>query len=454
MDWKEKRILVIGCGISGIAAAQLLEEKGAIPILFDENEKVESETIKQKFSKKSRVEIILGSLEKVALNQISFVVVSPGVPMDTRIVLELKEKNLPIMGEVELAYLCGKGDVLAITGTNGKTTTTALCGKIVAEYFSSAFVVGNIGIPYTKKAMEMKEESVTVAEISSFQLETIEEFHPKVSAILNITPDHLDRHHSMENYVKAKGQIMKNQTTEDYCILNYEDPYRDVLEKECKAKIVYFSSCRVLENGYYLKGEEIKYAKEGMEEHLLHINEMKLLGIHNVENVMAAIAIAESYGIKRDHILKVIRNFTAVEHRIEYVDTIRGVEYYNDSKGTNPDAAIKAVQAMRRPTLLIGGGYDKNSTYDEWIETFPGKVRTLVLLGQTKEKIAECAKAHGFTSIVMTESLQEAVTECYERAQEGDAVLLSPACASWGMFPNYEVRGIQFKELVKKLKEK
>ena len=454
MDWKEKRILVIGCGISGIAAAQLLEEKGAIPILFDENEKVESETIKQKFSKKSRVEIILGSLEKVALNQISFVVVSPGVPMDTRIVLELKEKNLPIMGEVELAYLCGKGDVLAITGTNGKTTTTALCGKIVAEYFSSAFVVGNIGIPYTKKAMEMKEESVTVAEISSFQLETIEEFHPKVSAILNITPDHLDRHHTMENYVMAKARIMKNQTHKDYCILNYEDPYREMLEKECKANRVYFSSKRVLENGYYLKGEEIKYAKEGKEEHLLGIHEMNLLGIHNVENVMAAIAITESYGINREHILKVIRNFTAVEHRIEYVDTIKGVEYYNDSKGTNPDAAIKAVEAMRRPTLLIGGGYDKNSTYDEWIKTFPGKVKTLVLLGQTKEKIAACAKAQGFSDVVMTDSLEEAVWECYCRAKEGDAVLLSPACASWGMFPNYEVRGNQFKELVKKLKEK
>lgn len=454
MNWNGKVTLVIGCGISGIAAAQLLEEKGALPVLFDENEKVDIGKIKDKLGKTSSVKIILGKLPREIIEKLQLTVVSPGVPMDNSVVLQLKEENIPIIGEVELAYLCGKGEVLAITGTNGKTTTTALCGKIVSEYYSSAFTVGNIGIPYTKMAVKMEEDSVTVAEISSFQLETIEDFHPRISAVLNITPDHLDRHHTMENYVMAKARIMKNQTHKDYCILNYEDPYRKMLEKECKANRVYFSSKRVLENGYYLKGEEIKYAKEGKEEHLLGIHEMNLLGIHNVENVMAAIAITESYGINREHILKVIRNFTAVEHRIEYVDTIKGVEYYNDSKGTNPDAAIKAVEAMRRPTLLIGGGYDKNSTYDEWIKTFPGKVKTLVLLGQTKEKIAACAKAQGFSSVVMTDSLEEAVWECYCRAKEGDAVLLSPACASWGMFPNYEVRGNQFKELVKKLKEK
>lgn len=453
MNLMGKKVLVVGCGISGIGSTKLLEKVGANPILFDENTKVEEAAVRQRFGEPTKAQIIIGSLPEEIEKEVEMVVLSPGVPSDTVFANQFRNRNVPVIGEIELAYVCGKGKILAITGTNGKTTTTALTGKIMQEYFASSYIVGNIGNPYTDAVLDMREDTVTVAEISSFQLETIRTFHPTVSAILNITPDHLDRHHTMENYVKTKQDITKNQNKDDICVLNYEDPYTKDFAEKCPAMVVYFSSARKLENGYFLEGEDIKYAKDGNEVTLMNIHEMKLLGIHNVENVMAAIAISEGFGVPREHILQVVRNFTAVEHRIEYVTTVNEVDYYNDSKGTNPDAAIKAVQAMNRPTIVIGGGYDKDSTYDEWVESFGDKVQYLILLGQTKEKIAACAKEHGFTNVILVESLEDAVKTAYEKAKQGEAVLLSPACASWGMFPNYEVRGKMFKELVHKLKE-
>ena len=453
MNLNKKKVLVVGCGISGIGSTKLLEKVGANPILFDENKKVDPDAVRARFGEETKADIVIGELPKEMEMEIELVVLSPGVPSDTPFADSFRNRNVPVIGEIELAYLCAKGQILAITGTNGKTTTTALCGKIVEEYYASSFVVGNIGNPYTDAALQMTEETVTVAEISSFQLETIEEFHPKVCAILNITEDHLDRHHTMENYVLTKQNITKNQTLEDICVLNYEDPYTAEFVEKCPSKVVCFSSARKLEDGYYLEGEEIKYAQKGEAVTLMNIHEMKLLGIHNVENVLAAIAITEGFGIPREHILKVVKNFTAVEHRIEYVTTVNDVDYYNDSKGTNPDAAIKAVQAMNRPTIVIGGGYDKDSQYDEWIESFGDKVKWLILLGQTREKIAQCAKEHGFENVILVDSLEEAVKTAYEKANSQEAVLLSPACASWGMFPNYEVRGKMFKEFVHKLKE-
>ena len=453
MSWNGKKVLVVGCGISGIGSTFLLEKVGASVVLYDGNAKVDPQAVREKLQEKTETEIVVGQLPKEVEESIEMVVLSPGVPSDTEFVDGFRRKNIPVIGEIELAYLCGKGKILAITGTNGKTTTTALTGKIMEEYFASSYIVGNIGNPYTKASLEMTEDTVIVAEISSFQLETIDKFHPTVSAILNITPDHLDRHHTMENYVKTKQDITKNQTKEEICVLNYEDPYTEEFAKNCPAKVVYFSSARKLKDGYFLDGEEIKYAKEGNEVTLMNIHEMKLLGIHNVENVMAAIAISEGFGVPRKHILQVVKKFTAVEHRIEYVTTVNEVDYYNDSKGTNPDAAIKAVQAMNRKTVVIGGGYDKDSQYDEWIESFGDKVTWLVLLGQTKEKIASCARKHGFENVVLVETLEEAVQTACEKAVPGSAVLLSPACASWGMFTNYEVRGRMFKELVHNLKE-
>lgn len=452
-DLTEKKVLVFGTGISGIGAAKLLEKVQAEVILYDGNEKLCKEEIRKKLPKDSKCEIVLGALSKELLESLDLVVMSPGVPLDIPTVEQIKAAGIPVWGEIELAYQMSAGTVLAITGTNGKTTTTALLGEIMKAYADSVFVVGNIGNPYTDAALSMTEDSYTVAEISSFQLETTENFHPAVTAILNITPDHLNRHHTMENYVAVKESITKNQTGEDTCVLNYEDPYTRDFGERCPASVVWFSSARRLEEGYYLDGEDICRSVGGAEERLMNIHDMQLLGIHNVENVMAAIAMSSSYGVPMEHILNTVKHFKAVEHRIEYVATKKGVAYYNDSKGTNPDAAIQGIRAMNRPTILIGGGYDKQSEYDEWIEAFDGKVRLLVLIGQTKEKIAECARKHGFNNIVFADTFEECMDICVKNAVSGDAVLLSPACASWGMFPNYEVRGDMFKEYVNQLKE-
>ena len=276
MNLNGKNVLVVGCGISGIGSTKLLEKVGANPVLFDENKKVDPEAVRGRFGEETKADIVIGDLPKEIEEKIELVVLSPGVPSDTSFADSFRNRNISVIGEIELAYLCAKGEILAITGTNGKTTTTALCGKIVEEYFTSSFIVGNIGNPYTDAALQMTEETVTVAEISSFQLETIEEFHPKVCAILNITEDHLDRHHTMENYVATKQNITKNQTDEDICVLNYEDPYTADFMGKCPSKVVVFSSARKLENGYFLDGEEIifgKYYKSQLNTSSLYFNE-------------------------------------------------------------------------------------------------------------------------------------------------------------------------------------
>lgn len=454
MNIKDKKVLVVGSGISGIAAVALLKRAGARPMLFDSNEKLAREEMEKRLSDPGSAECFSGSMPQDAMEAVELVVLSPGVPCDLPFVEQFRQRGIPIIGEIELAYLKEKGKIVAITGTNGKTTTTTLVGEIMRAYFDSVFVVGNIGKPYTGEVLHTTPESVTVAEISSFQLETVNTFRPFVSAILNITPDHLNRHHSMENYVAVKEAVTQNQTKEDTCVLNYEDKYLREFAQKCPARVVFFSSGRRLSDGYYLEGAFICRAEEGKEEKILDIHEdMHLVGLCNVENVMAALAIAESMGVPREISLAVIRDFKAVEHRIEFVAEKGGVLYYNDSKGTNPDAAIQGIRAMVRPTVLIGGGYDKDSEYDEWIEAFDGKVKCLVLLGQTREKIADCAGRHGFVNIKMADTFKEAFDLCVETAAEGDAVLLSPACASWGMFKNYEERGRIFKEYVNALKE-
>ena len=286
--------------------------------------------------------------------------------------------------------------------------------------------------------------------MSSFQLETVHTFCPKVSAILNITPDHLNRHHTMEAYIEAKERIAENQTEEEVCVLNYEDEVLRKFGEKTGAKVLYFSSQRKLNQGVYLEGNTI-ICDMGEKIPVCDLSDLQILGTHNHENAMAAVAMAYAYGTPVDIIRKTLKEFAGVEHRIEFVAEKNGVVYYNDSKGTNPDAAIRGIRAMDRPTILIGGGYDKDSSYDEWINAFDGKVKKFVLIGATREKIAECARENGFTDIVMADSFEEAFEKCVEYAQPGDAVLLSPACASWGMFKNYEERGDKFKELVKQL---
>ena len=451
MELQGKKVLVFGSGKSGIGASDLLAKVGAFPVIYDGNAETDKDAVVHKTDGTYSVTVYAGELPKEVQDSLDLVVLSPGVPTDLPLVKSFYEQGLPVWGEVELAYRVGDGEVLAITGTNGKTTTTALLGKIMQDARESVFVVGNIGTPYTSKALEMNPNSITVAEISSFQLETIDEFAPKVSAILNITEDHLNRHHTMEEYIRVKELITENQGTEDVCVLNYEDEVLREFGKHLTPRVVYFSSGRKLDEGIYLDGNKI-ILKDGEKEiEVVKTEDLKLLGKHNFENVMAAVAMAYYDGVSLDSIRKSICEFTAVAHRIEYVTEKKGVVYYNDSKGTNPDAAIKGIQAMNRPTLLIGGGYDKQSGYDEWIEAFDGKVRYLVLIGQTKEKIKEAAEKHGFHDIILCEDLKEAVKVCEEKAQPGDAVLLSPACASWGQFDNYEQRGDMFKEYVRNL---
>ena len=448
-----KKVLVIGTGLSGVGSVRLLHQVGAVPVMLEENTKVTREDIVKKLNEedKENTEIIIGEISDEVLNELVLVVPSPAVPLDAPTVLRIKEKNIPIWSEIELAYNFAKGKLVAITGTNGKTTTTTLVGEIMKAHFKSSYVVGNIGVSYAESALEMKEDTVTVGEISSFQLEAVDNFHAQVSAILNITPDHLNRHHTMECYAEMKQNITNNQTKEDTCVLNYDNPYTREFGEKCPAKVVFFSTSEKLKDGFYLDGEEIYMSIAGEAVKVMNIHDMNLVGMCNVENVMAAIAMAVAMGVPFSTILRVVHDFKAVEHRIEFVATKNGVDYYNDSKGTNPDAAIQGIKAMCKPTILIGGGYDKGSEYDEWIENFGDKVKLLVLIGQTKEKIAECAKKHGFTDYVFKETFEEALEFCTESANEGDAVLLSPACASWDMFPNYETRGKRFKEYVCKL---
>lgn len=453
MNLKEKRFLVAGTGKSGIAAAELLKKQGFAVRLYDGNTELDIQSFYEKNPNLQNIEILLGDLSEEDQKAVDILVLSPGIPVDLPMVNTMRDLGVAIWGEIELAYAFAKGEVLAITGTNGKTTTTSLLGEILKSHFADVRVVGNIGIPYTSVAADTTEETVTAAEISSFQLETIHRFAPGITAILNITPDHLNRHHTMENYIAAKESITKNQKPEDLCVLNYEDEVLRKFGEGLQTKVAWFSSKRELENGFYVKEDAIYRACDGEITEIIRTNELNLLGRHNYENVMAAVAMALGIGVPLDAVRETLRRFTAVEHRIEYVAEKRGIRFYNDSKATNPDAAIQGIGAMNRPTYLIGGGYDKESVYDEWFDAFHGKVKELVLIGQTRDKIAETAKKHGFTAVTLADSMEEAVAVCYDHAKSGDAVLLSPACASFGMFKNYEERGRIFREIVRSLKE-
>lgn len=451
MQLKDKKVMVYGAARSGISAAAMLQRLGVRVLLFDCNTNLTKDAFKDKLDIGNRLELFTGKLPESMLNDLDLLIISPGVATDHPDILRVKNKNIPVWGEVELAYRYAKGKMIGITGTNGKTTTTTMVGEIMKTFFNEVYVVGNIGKSFSDIALDSSEKAVNVIELSSFQLESIHEFRPDISAILNITPDHLDRHHTMEQYIAAKEQITKNQTKSQLCILNYEDVTLREMAERIPAQVCFFSSRQKLANGAYLDGEAIVYAENGSQTQVCNINELHILGKHNYENAMAAVCIARTMGVPVEDIRKALIAFKAVEHRIEYIETIHGVTYYNDSKGTNPDAAIRAVQAMRCPTVLIAGGYDKKVSFDELIEAFDGRIKSLVLLGQTKEQIADTARRYGFTDIIMTQSLKEAVKVSSEKAVAGDAVLLSPACASWGMFDDYEQRGELFKEYVRQM---
>lgn len=453
MDLTGKQVLVAGLGKSGIAAGALLKKMGCMVCLFDGNEKFDRGAWEKTYPVFSDCPLWIGELPDAAVQEMELAVVSPGIPLDTPAILKLQAAGVPVVGEAELAYRFEKGRVAAITGTNGKTTTTTLVGEILKKCYPEVFVVGNIGIPYTSIVEKTTEQTVTVTEISSFQLETIVDFKPDVCAVLNITPDHLDRHGTVEVYAQTKESIGKNQTKDQVMVLNYEDDTTRAMADRANGTVLFFSLHHKIKEGVSMEGNAFIIEENGKKQIVCTLDDVNLLGDHNYENILAAIAVTYSMGVPVSYIKEGIKRFKGVEHRIEYVDTVKGVAYYNDSKGTNPDAAIKGIKAMNRPTWLIGGGYDKKSTYDEWIEAFDGKVKELILMGVTAPKIADCAKTHGFDKIKFVDSMEEAVSYIAGKAQDGEAVLLSPACASWGMFPNYEVRGDIFKDCVRKLKE-
>lgn len=442
MELKGKKTAVIGLGKSGLAAYKLLKKMGADICLYDGNKNFDIADYD--------VPAYLGDFPEEVFAGLDCAVFSPGVPLDIPVAEFLKKKKIPIIGEIELAWLMEKGKVVGITGTNGKTTTTTLTGEIMKAYQENTFVVGNIGNPYTKEVLKTTPDSVTVAEISSFQLETIDRFCPKVSAILNITPDHLNRHKTMECYIDMKFAITKNQGQDELCVLNYEDEVLRKRAEELSCRVAFFSSKRKITNGLYQnENRDIVDGDTGVV--LMNMKDSNIPGDHNCENIMAAILITREMGVPMEVILSAVKSFQAVEHRVEFVKTVNGVDYYNDSKGTNPDAAIKGIQSMDKPTVLIGGGYDKGGEFDEWIQAFDGKVKKLILIGATAKRIAETADRLGFENYEMAETLEEAVKRAEQTAQKGDAVLLSPACASWDMFDSYEQRGNLFKEYVRSL---
>ena len=451
MELNGKKILIFGMGVSGKGVAKLLSHLDVSMVLYDGNTDLDKEALLNELNLKGRAEVVTGELNEKSFEGIDILALSPGISINAPYVKMAQECGVKVLGEVEIAYEISKGRLAAITGTNGKTTTTALTGEIMKAAFEKVFVVGNIGTSFASVATETTDDCVIVAEISSFQLESMEEFHPEVSAILNLTPDHLDRHGTFENYAMTKLSITDRQTADETCVINYDDEYLREISRNITPHICYFSLKEDLAEGIVLDGDVITYKKGGEVTPIINRYDMNLLGDHNVENVMAACGIALAMGVDLDVIRETVRNFKAVEHRIEYVCTKNGVKYYNDSKGTNTDAAAKAIGSMTSPTVLIAGGYDKGVDFTDWIMGFNGKVKDMILIGQTAEKIKETAMSCGFANIHMCEDLTEAVKKASELAVDGDCVLLSPACASWGQFMSYEQRGDLFKKLANEL---
>ena len=448
MEYNGKKALVCGMARSGIAAAKLLNRLGARVTLQDMKKREEISADVLALEGEGIVLYTGANPDEIACAQ-DLIVLSPGIPCDLPFIAAAENAGIEVISEVELAYRLTPCPITAITGTNGKTTTTTLTGEIMKTAYSGTAVVGNIGVPYSEEVERLTEKDWVVAEISSFQMEKAKEFHPHISAVLNITPDHLNRHKTMDVYIAMKERVFAKQTAEDFCILNHGDEACRKMADKTAAKVFFFDSSETLAEGIYLNGDAIEVRWGAINETLIHVDELQILGVHNYENVMAAAAMGICAGIALDTIRTVLKGFAGVAHRIEYVATVDGVDYYNDSKGTNVDASIRAVLAMKKPIVLIGGGYDKGSSFDEWTKLFPGRVKHLVLIGVTAPKVRASAEKFGFTAISDCETFEEAVDLCREKAEDGDCVLLSPACASWGMFDNYEQRGDMFKEQVR-----
>ena len=452
MNLKDKKVLLVGLAKTGISTIKHLDKLGANIIVNDIKGKEKLSEILKELEGLNNVEYILG-YHPQNVDDIEMAVVSPGVPLDLPFIIKLKQSNIEIIGEVELAYrLSNNPTFIGITGTNGKTTTTSLVGEIFKRANVDTYIVGNIGNPVIDTVGVANEKSVLVTELSSFQLESIDTFKPNVSAVLNFTEDHLNRHHTMENYIEAKARIFMNQNSEDFCILNYDDEEVRELSQNVKAKRIFFSRKEQVQGGIYLDKDNNIVIDINDKIILMNKEELSLPGNHNLENCMAAVGIAYVSNVNVDVIKDVLKTFAAVEHRQEFVRNLNGVMFVNDSKATNPDSSIKAVQSYKTPIVLIAGGMDKQSNFDELLNIAKENVKALVLLGETAPKIKENAQEKGFKDIYIVKDMKEAVETSYKIANKNEVVLLSPACASWDMYKSFEVRGNDFKDSVHNLR--
>ena len=448
LELKGKRALVVGLGRSGVASALFLKGRGARVTVSDtKSEDQLRQEIPQLLDQGITVETG-GHGERTFQDQ-DLIVVSPGVPLDAQPLVQAQALGQPVIGEIELASEFFSGSIVAITGSNGKTTTTSLTGEVLARGGLDTVVGGNIGTPAISLVSASGPQTVMVLEVSSFQLETIRSFHPKLAVILNVTPDHLDRHRTFAAYVSAKARIFENQTDQDFVLLNADDPTCVELAGRAPAPVYWFSRKRRLERGAFAIDGRIVFRSDGVEEDIMPVAEIPLKGSHNLENVLAAVSSGRLLGCEIEKIREAVRGFKAVEHRLEYVATVEGVDYYNDSKATNVDATIKALESFPANIHLILGGKDKGSDYRVLVPLIDERVKCVYTIGAAAEKIE--SQISSSATIVRSSTLERAVSQAAESARAGDVVLLAPACASFDQFENYEHRGRVFKALVGKL---
>ncbi|MGN0658495.1 MAG: UDP-N-acetylmuramoyl-L-alanine--D-glutamate ligase [Emergencia sp.] len=450
-NMKDKKVLIVGLGKSGIAAAQAMVRLGCRVSIQDAKREDSIDPQLTAFLKGKGVHCYFAQIPP-DMGRFDMLILSPGVSPELPFITEAQEKGAEIIGELEIAYRIGSGSYVAITGTNGKTTTTTLVGEIFKAAKRKTYVVGNIGVAVISASMDAEEDAWLVTETSSFQLETTRYFKPVVSAILNLTPDHLNRHHTMKAYGEAKAKIFANQSSDGYLVINYDDKECYKLAAGCQAKVVPFSRKTELDFGAFVKdGRIVIRDEDGSDTDICGTDELKIIGGHNVENVLAAAAVSYFAGIDAGTIGDAVRSFGGVEHRIEFCGEVEGVRYYNDSKGTNIDAAVTALRAIEKNIILIAGGDAKGQVFDELIENFHGSVKKMILLGRDAPLIQEAADRAGFTDYVYCRDMDACVRKAYEIAEPGDTVLLSPACASWDMYDNFEQRGRHFKSCVSRL---
>jgi len=450
-DFKGKKIVILGCGRSGISAAKLLRKFDADITISDLRKEDELTEYIDLLENKKDFKFDLGGHTEEILLDADKIIISPGVPLNAIPLDKLKEKNIDIIGEIELAYNFLKGQIIGITGTKGKTTTVTLVGEILKEGNKNVRIGGNIGKPLTSLVINGNngKDVIYVVELSSFQLETIKNFKPSVAVILNISADHMDRYKSIQNYVEAKSMIFKNQSEREILILNANDRFTPLLSGMAKSKIYLFSSTSEVEEGVYLDNNIIKIKIENKEVPVCSKDEIIIKGLHNIENVMVSSLIGYIYGVKIETISNVIKKFKGVEHRQEFVAEINGVKFINNSQGTNILAVEKSLLSYDEPIILIAGGRNKNGKFEELRDIVRKKVKKMILIGEAKKEIKNAL--NGCVDIVEAKDLEEAVREAYKAADPKDIVLLSPGCASFDMFKNYEERGRVFKEIVNKI---